>query len=121
MPLTCDCDMGLLEPGQIYYVDGPSNFSVLNTKLSRKCINCDIKIEPDSVVTEHVRFKVPKHDIEIVIYGEDGEIACASKFLCESCSDMYFNLKDRGYCIWPWEVTECLNDYIDLTYTGKRD
>lgn len=117
MPLTCDCD--LIDTGQIYYTEGPDEFSILDTMQSRKCVNCGIKIKLGSIVTTHLRFKTPKHDVEVAIYGEDGEIACASEFLCEDCSDMYFNLKDRGYCIRPWEVTECLNAYIDLTYTGN--
>lgn len=122
MPLTCSCDMDSPEPGQIYYDDGPSEFSVLSTVRSQECLNCGAKIKSGAIVTEHTRYKVPQYDVEIAIYGDDGEIACASKYLCEDCSDMYFNLKDRGYeCIGPWEVTECLNDYIDMTYTGERN
>jgi len=106
------------EPGQTYYDDGPSDFSVLNTIRSRECLNCGAKINPGAIVTEHSRYKVPESDEEIDTYGE---MALASEHLCEDCSDMYFNLKDHGYgCIEPWEVTECLNEYIDLTYTGDR-
>ncbi len=85
MPLTCDCTMDLIEPGQIYYTDGPDDFSVLNTIQSRKCLNCNTRIKLGAVVTEHARFKTPKSDVEIAIYGEEGEISCTSKFLCEKC------------------------------------
>lgn len=120
MPLTCECDidLDLLEPGQIYYTEGPDEFSILETMQSRKCVNCGIKIKLGSIVTTHLRFKMPKHDVEIAIYGEDGKITCASEFLCENCSDMYFNLKDR-YRHWTTGSDRMSQCHIDLTYTGK--
>jgi hypothetical protein len=64
---------------------------------------------------EFPRFKVPDSDIEVRIYGEDGEIPLASSYLCERCADLYLSLDDLGYCGQPWEnQLELVSEYAEL-------
>lgn len=98
MPLTCGCDEYQdLEPGQIMWELGDS-FEVLKTKRGRRCCEPECKriIKPGELVTIHERWKVPEGDYEVARFGEDYQIPRSPKFLCERCSDMWFNLVDMG-------------------------
>lgn len=117
MPLTCGCDEFYnLEPGEIVW-NFSDSFEVLKTKRGRRCCEpkCNIIIKPGELVTIHERWKVPEGDYENARFGEDGQIPRSSKFLCEKCSDMWFNLAEHGFdCVGPWEVWDCLKDYVAL-------
>lgn len=122
MPLSCACDFDCeLEPGQIVWEMGDS-FEVLKTKIGRRCLEPDCRkiIKPGELVTIHGRWKVPEGDYEESRFGEDGQIERSPKFLCEKCSDMWFNLAEHGFdCIGPWEVWACLKDYVALASENK--
>lgn len=113
MGLTCSCDYEA-DPGEtIYYA--PDDYTTLKTKRSRKCESCHKKIAVGSICAEVPRVKIPDHDLERRIYGDDGEIPRAPAYLCEQCTDILFSLEDLGYCPQPWEnQRELLADYHDL-------
>ena len=92
MPLSCDCDCD----GDWFYM-GPSDYSVLNTKRSRKCCSCGAKIQPGDTVNRYQRFRGPNNDIEERIYGD--EVPMSDKYHCEECADLYWNLDALGYCV----------------------
>jgi hypothetical protein len=62
------------------------------------------------------RYRIPLHDIEVKIYGEDGEIPIPPKYLCEPCSDIFFSLEELGFCVRPFDnQKELLKEYQELT------
>jgi len=61
---------------------------------------------------------VPLSDVEINIYGEDGEIPMASWFMCESCGDIYFSISELGFCVSLDESMQAaLDEYRDFVET----
>ena len=117
MGLTCSCDHEP-EPGETLYY-GPSDYAPLSTKRRRRCLSCDAVIAVGDLCCKVPRIKVPAHDIEVSIYGEDGEIPLAPKYLCERCSDIAHSLEALGFCPNPWEdQRELLADYVE-TYGNK--
>jgi len=113
MGLMCECDTDFCpEPGDWYWYSSPKDYSVLPFKKRRKCCSCDELIDVNGVATKHDRVKVPDTDIEISIYGEDGEIPIAADWMCERCSDLYFSLSELGYCVSPRDdMRELTKDY----------
>ena len=99
MSLSCRCDLGWYpEPGDVF-VSGQSDFKkMLFISRRKKCCSCKEIIQPNDTVLEFYMSKIPCDDVEIAIYGEEGEINRASLFMCESCSDIFLSLEEIGYC-----------------------
>ena len=111
MGLTCSCGDGDFEPGMTIWYDA-KDYTTLATKRARKCCSCGEKIDVGATCAEVPRFKVPESDVEVRIYGEDGEVPRAPHYLCERCADIAFSLDDLGYCMQPWEdQRELLAEY----------
>lgn len=114
MSLSCECDFDGMEPGMKMWVE-IDDYTTLKTKRARHCTSCKERIEVGSICAEAPRFKVPEHEIELNIYGEDGEIPLASKYLCERCADLFFSLKELGFCEQPWEdQRELVKEYAEM-------
>lgn len=113
MGLTCSCADDL-EPGTTYAWT-PEDYSILGTTRRRRCMSCGALIDIGSIVARSRRIKIPESDIEVAIYGEDGEIPRAPGYLCEVCADLCFSLGDLGFCINPNEnMHDLLADYVDM-------
>jgi len=95
--LSCECDW-CPDAGDTYYT-GDGGFKELPFKISKKCKSCGRKIKPGELAFEHCRVKVPEHDVETEIYGEDGEIKRASHWHCETCGDLYESIAELGFCV----------------------
>ena len=69
------------------------------------------------IVTEHTRSRNARSDVELEIYGEGPEVPLATWYLCETCSDLWFSLRELGYeCISPSEsMREMVAEYAALT------
>jgi len=68
----------------------------------------------DEQVTEHIRRRFARDEIECDIYGEDGEIKLASDWMCEECSDLYFSLTELKYCVLPRDnMRELVAEYAN--------
>lgn len=98
MTLTCSCGDHELEPGEIYWY-GPADFSTYNKVRATRCCSCGARIINGDLVGRFHRVKIPNHDVEISIYGEDGEIPRASWYHCEECAGLYMSLTDLGFCV----------------------
>jgi len=111
MPLTCYCDWEP-EAGQ-WYSYYPNDYSILDTKRRRRCNSCNNLINVGATCAEFIRFKIPEYDIEINIYGEDGEIPLSSHYFCETCADLFFSLYELGFeCITSTEnMHEMVKEY----------
>lgn len=111
MSLTCGYNELELEPGRIYYYY-PEDFTKLEGKRRRRCTSCKRLINIGSFVFPIRWFKVPDDEIEINIYGEDGEIPRANTYLCEACGEIHLNLLDLGYHVdYDDDMRQALKDY----------
>ena len=118
MTLSCSC-ADELEPGYTYY-DEPGDFAELKTKIRQRCWSCNALINTGSIVLEFHRFKIPDSDIEIRIYGEEGGIPRASRYICERCGDIYASLSELGFCVYAWEHQgNLLEDYQNMYGRGQ--
>lgn len=118
MGLSCYCD-DYPEPGMVMWT-GPEDYTTLNTKRAKQCCSCKERIEVGALCGVVSRFKVPDHDVEISIYGEDGEIPRAPKYLCERCTDLFLSLDELGFCQQPWEdQRELVKEYAAMQNEAK--
>lgn len=114
MPLSCSCDFDP-EPGQTCWYPANDDFEKLNTKRRQRCKSCGGLIDIGSDCLIFPRAKIPEYDIEIDIYGEDGEIPRAPVYMCEKCGEIYLNLVyTAGFeCLSPYEnMPDMLREYI---------
>lgn len=117
MSLSCSCDY-CPEPGDWYY-DDISDYKPLSTRRGRRCSSCKELIKVGQTCVEAFRVKVPETDIEIKIYGEEGEIPLPSHFMCERCADLLNSLEELGFCPSPSsDQRELVRDYAE-TYGPK--
>jgi len=111
--LSCECGEWDGEPGTWAY-DPPNDFSKLETKRARRCSSCNELIKVGADCLKFSRVRSAYTEIEERICGE--EINMAPLFMCERCGEIYLNLEDAGYCLFPdEEMTEALEEYWELT------
>ena len=114
MGLSCGCD-DTPEPGQVWTEWGNQEYEIFEGKRRKRCINCNCQISSGDTTIRFYRYKSPEHAVELAIYGDDGQIPRAPSYLCERCADIWFSLQEQGFdCVGPWEVFDCLDDYVDL-------
>lgn len=97
MGLSCTCDWEH-EPGSIGYYS-PDDFEIFDRWIGKRCKSCGKIIRLGDYCLRFSMFKTPEYDIEVNIYGEDGEIPRANQFMCEKCGEIFMNLRSLGYCI----------------------
>jgi hypothetical protein len=111
MPLSCSCDYDF-EPGALLsYPD--DDFTRLKTERRKRCESCKCLININNYALGFSIVKIPEHQIEINIYGEDGEMPRARRYLCEKCGEIFLNLGSVGFeCIWCGEdMLKLLKEY----------
>lgn len=119
--LSCDCDTDWYpEPGDWFY-DGPSDYTTirncapLRTRRMR-CCSCKELIDLSAIVIAFPRYKIPGSDVEIKIYGDEGEIPIATRYQCETCADLYFSLTELGFCGLPGhDQRDLVKEYAAMT------
>lgn len=92
MSISCSCDSDDAE----WYYTPKEDFSILQTKRSRKCCSCGSKLSVGSEVLHFVRWKSPETYVEERIYGD--EVPLASWYMCETCGGLYMAVQDLGMC-----------------------
>ena len=119
MGLSCGCDYDDWDgDGTAYYK--PNDFIKMPWFDRRKrCLSCKSFINPGEQVAKFDGFRMPNCDYEINRFGDGTEIDMASKYLCEKCSEIFFNLEDLGFCVDMFEnmndlLEEYKNDYKDI-------
>lgn len=110
--LSCECrDWDDAQPGDTGW-EPDADYSKYPAGRRTRCHSCDARIAPADTVVRVVRTKIPKTDVEIKLYGEDGEIPRAPKWLCEQCADIMFSLDELGFCVAGFEdMNQLLADY----------
>lgn len=94
MSLSCYCDSDDAD----WYYEPADDFSVLDTKRSRRCCSCGEKIAVGEDVLRFRRFRSPNDEfgIEESIYGD--EVPLAPWYMCETCGGLFWAVQDLGMC-----------------------
>lgn len=117
MALACDNDY-YPEPGEVTWWPA-TTWTRHSRKRIPKCVSCGTRVPAEKDCLEFARFKVPDSDIEVRIYGEDGEIPRASKFMCWECGWRYLALHRHGYAINIYDnMAALMREHDDLTAAG---
>ena len=118
MSLSCDCDIDWYpDPGDVIGYP-PDEYTILDTPRRKRCMSCKELIALGSQVGRFEHYKIPEGDIEERIYGDDGEVPRAPRYMCEACMDIYFSLTELGYCISDNNMRAALTEYQTLKKTG---
>jgi len=119
MSLSCSCDYEPEAGATCYRV--PDDFERLYTTRRKRCNSCDELINIGSFILRFERYKIPEYEIEISMYGDDGEIPRAPAYLCERCGEIYLNLRELGFkCVHvDDDMRELLKQYQILQ--GKKN
>ncbi len=96
MSLSCTCDFN----GDGWWYIPPDNYSELKTKKRQRCCSCKELIDKSALCGVFERYRLAKTDIEINIYGEEGDVRLANRYMCETCLDLYYSLDALGFCIY---------------------
>jgi hypothetical protein len=113
MPLTCYC---IHDNDYEWYYEPPQDYTTMPKRSRRvRCSSCKTLINPEDIVTEFPRERPTRGDIEEKIYGDLMPIS--SMWMCEDCSDMYFNFRALGFqCLSPDEnMQDLLVEYRNIT------
>ena len=97
MSLSCSCDFDP-EPGMKIWYE-PNNYSTLEASKRKRCCSCEELISIGDTVAKFTRYKIPESEVEVNIWGEDGEIPLADHYMCESCADLYYSISELRFCV----------------------
>ena len=93
--LTCECGDG----DYAWWYEDQSEIAPLATKRARRCASCKARISVGDDCKRFTRWRHPNAgSIEERIYGEGGEVAMASHYLCDRCAGLYEALDSLGFC-----------------------
>lgn len=112
MSISCGCDDDFA-----WHYTPPKDFSILQTKRSRRCCSCGCKLTPGSEVGEFERSRRAHNDIEERICGDD--IPMASWYMCEECVGLFWALADIKYCI-ALRKGESMRDLVKVANGGEE-
>jgi len=113
MSLSCSCDYS---DDPSWYVWVPDDYSEMPAfKRRKRCSSCGELIDAGSVVAVFERTRSPRSDIEEAIYGEGDTIQLADQYLCETCADLFFSLREIGFtCVMPDEnMRDLVREYAE--------
>ena len=104
MSLSCSCS-----DDYEWFFEEPSDYSTLQTSKRKRCWSCKELIDIGSVCMQFETYRPPRDDIEERINGD--EVYMADKYYCESCSDIFYSLKELGFCMVLGDMNEALLEY----------
>lgn len=93
MGLSCSCNDG--DDERMFYFC-PNDYIKFQRARRVRCCSCKELIDVGAICTKFQRYRSPLYDIEQRIYGDEVELS--EKFMCETCSDLYFSLDELGFC-----------------------
>lgn len=107
------CGIGEWDGEGVAYIP-PEDYETLKGKRGKRC-SCGQLVKPGDLGASFSRFRFPRTDVEVRIYGEDGEIQMADRWLCETCADLFFNLDELGFCPAPDDdMRELVKEYAEF-------
>jgi len=96
MSLFCDSG-GFDTDGYDWWWCQPADEEPLETKRSRKCCSCDVKIGVGETARKVLRFRPPTESEAARGIAYD-EVSLSSWYLCEKCGDLAYSLSELGFC-----------------------
>ena len=121
MLLSCHYDYEP-QPGDVMWFE-PEKLEPMLGRRSRRCRSCKSLVRPGTLAACIVRYKVPKTDIELSIYGEDcydSGVPRASHYVCQDCSNIFFFLQSFHYVIDLREdLRELAKEHAELVKAGQ--
>ena len=122
MSLSCSCPDWDEVDGFGYYE--PSDYSTYpEFKRGKRCSSCQqVVLNSGDLCTKFQRFRYPRTEIEEKIYGEGNQIPLADWYMCEACSDQFFNLEALGFCVVLGDnMMELLEEYKEMVKEVKNN
>ena len=93
MGISCACELD--DPDWYYEVhDQPCT---LDTRRSRKCVSCRVRIAVGDTAYRIIRYRSPSRDIEERIYGN--EVPMSTWYFCPGCAAIYHALAKVNACV----------------------
>lgn len=108
MGLTCDC-------GDDYewWYQTPDDYSVFGRKRATRCRSCGALVCAGETVLRFIRWRAPRCDFEERFHGD--EVLLAPAYYCERCADLFWSLKELGFCInLDDDMRELVKEYAEL-------
>ncbi len=114
--LACDCDYG---DDCEWWHDGGGEVKPLATKRMRRCCSCKDRIAVGDDCMPFARWRTVKDysdpEVLVRIYGEGGEIALPTWYLCDRCAGLYESLDGLGFCnLLGQDMREVCREYADM-------
>jgi len=110
MSLSCECDFN----GEGWFWTDAKETTLIS-KRRKRCCSCNTLIELNAITVEFNRARFPATEVEEKIYGDDGEITLASRYMCETCGDLFWSLEALGFCIYLGDdMRKLVKEYADL-------
>ncbi|MHB0888082.1 hypothetical protein [Acidithiobacillus sp.] len=106
MGISYACELD--DPDWYYEVDDRPR--ALDTKRSRKCVSCKIRIAIGDTVYRIIRWRRPFNDLEERIHGD--EVSMSTWYFCPECAAIYQALD---------KVMDKVNACVDLGHDDLRD
>lgn len=92
----------------------PKEFTLLNTKRSRRCISCLCLIKPNSESLLFARYRKPENEIEERIYGDS--VPLTTWYMCEDCGFAY-----KSICKLGAKVSLTKGESMPIAYKQLRE
>lgn len=97
MSLSCSCNFDGDTEGWDWWWVAPEDFTPFDGKRRKRCHSCGFLIATGEECAKVWRYRHPLTDIEYNIVGDD--VPLAPRVLCSRCGEIFFNLKEYGYCV----------------------
>ena len=92
--LTCECG-----DDAAWWYDDHREVAPLATKRMRRCCSCKDRIAVGDDCKPFPRWRYPEPgSIEERIFGDGGEVAMPTWYLCDRCAGLYESLDSLGFC-----------------------
>ncbi len=96
--LSCSCDNDDAE----WFYDDTKEVAPLATKRMRRCCSCKERISVGDDCKPFPRWRnvsdYSDPEVLVRIYGEGGEFALPTWYLCDRCAGLYESLDGLGFC-----------------------
>jgi hypothetical protein len=119
MSLSCGCDYDDAE----WYFDPSEPVGPLATKRMRRCCSCKdrIAVGDDCKPFRRWRNVSDYGDPEVLvrIYGDGGEMALPTWYLCDRCAGLYESLDGLGFCdLLGQDLRNTCREYAQMQRDG---
>ena len=114
--LSCDCDYG---DDAEWWFDDTKEVAPLATKRMRRCCSCKDRIAVGEDCKPFARWRnisdYSDHEVLVRIYGDGGEYALPTWYLCDRCAGLYESLSGLGFCeLLGQDLRKVCREYAEM-------